>query len=61
MKINFEITKDGFTFRDALVLPDDHGMTNAQIEAMKQARFDSWFLMVTTSFENPEPEEPPED
>jgi len=38
MKIDFTI--NGFS--DALILPDDHGMTDAEIEAMKQARYDKW-------------------
>ena len=37
MIIDFEITKNGFTHRDALVLPDGHNLTEAEIEAMKQA------------------------
>jgi hypothetical protein len=47
MIINFEITKDGFTHRDALVLPDNHNLTKAEIEAMKQARFDAWYALMT--------------
>jgi len=38
IKIDFEIKG----FRDALHLADDHGMTNAEIEAMKQACYDKW-------------------
>jgi len=38
IKINFEI--NGFC--DALHLADNHGMTDAEIEAMKQARYDKW-------------------
>lgn len=53
MQIEFTITKDGYTFRDAIHLPDNHGLTNAQIEAMKQERFDKWYAIVTA------PEEPP--
>lgn len=54
MKIDFEISKDGYVFRDALHLPDDHTYTDAEIEAMKQARFDAWYAIVTA------PEEPGE-
>jgi len=39
IKINFII--NGFS--DALHLADDHGLTDAQIEAMKQARYDKWY------------------
>lgn len=38
IKIDFEING----FRDALHLADDHGLTDAEIELMKQARYDKW-------------------
>jgi hypothetical protein len=38
IKINFTI--NGFS--DALYLADDHGLTDAEIEAMKQFRYDKW-------------------
>lgn len=38
IKIDFII--NGFS--DALHLSDDHGLTDAEIEAMKQARYDKW-------------------
>ena len=38
MKIDFTI--GGFS--DAIHLPDDHGLSDAEIEAMKQARYDAW-------------------
>jgi hypothetical protein len=38
VKIDFTI--NGFT--DALYLPDDHDLTDLEIEAMKQARYDKW-------------------
>lgn len=41
--IQFEITQHGYTYRDALRLPDDHGLSQAEIDAMKQARFDAWY------------------
>ena len=46
MKIDFEITKDGLTFRDALHLEANHGLNAAQIDAMKQARFDKWWAAI---------------
>ena len=61
MVIDFEITKDQYTLKDALVLPDDHGYTDAELEAMKQARFDNWYKIVTTPVENPNPEQPIEE
>jgi hypothetical protein len=38
--IKIDFTINGFS--DALHLADDHGMTDAEIEAMKQARYDKW-------------------
>lgn len=47
VKINFEIIKDGYTFKDAIVLEDNHGLSNAEIEAIKQKRFNDWYAIVT--------------
>jgi len=38
IKIDFEI--NGFS--DALHLADEHGLSDIEIEAMKQARYDKW-------------------
>ena len=38
--IKIDFTIKGFS--SALHLADDHGLTDAQIEAMKQARYDKW-------------------
>lgn len=43
MKIDFTI--NGFS--DALNLPDDHGLSDQQIESMKQARYDAWKAIIT--------------
>ena len=58
MKIDFEITKNGYTYRDALHLPDDHGLSEAEITAMQEARFDAWYEVLTNPPE-PAPEEEP--
>jgi hypothetical protein len=50
--IDFEITKNGHTFRDSLYLRIGHGYSAAEIEAMKQARFDAWYKKVATPVEN---------
>lgn len=50
--IQFEITQNGYTLKDALVLPDNHGMSDAEIEALKQKRFDDWYAIITA----PQPE-----
>jgi hypothetical protein len=43
--IKIDFTINGFS--DALYLADDHGLTDAEIEAMKQARYDKWHEFVT--------------
>lgn len=50
--INFELERDGYKLKDAIVLPDDHGLTDAQIEAIKQQRFDDWYAVVTAPQED---------
>jgi hypothetical protein len=47
MIIDFTITQNNHTFSDALILADDHTFTDAEIEAMKQARFDNWYTIIT--------------
>lgn len=42
--IKIDFTINGFT--DALHLADDHDLTDAEIEAMKQARYDKWDAFV---------------
>ena len=44
MKLNFTITQNGFTYSDALSVENE---TPEQIEAMKQARFDNWYAIIT--------------
>ena len=50
-KIEFEFVRDGLTFRDAIVLDSNHVMTDAQIEEIKQKRFDDWYAIVTAPSE----------
>jgi hypothetical protein len=47
MKIDFEFQTEHGIFRDALHLPEDHGLTEAEIDAMKVARRDNWIAVVT--------------
>lgn len=47
MKIDFEFQTEHGLFRDALHLPDDHGLTDEQLDAMKQQRVDNWIAVVT--------------
>jgi len=47
MKIDFEFVHPIHgKFRDALNLPDNHGFTDAEIDAMKQQRFSNWVAVV---------------
>ena len=61
--IEFEITKDGYTFKDAIVYDDStETYTTKQIESIKQARFDDWYAIVTApSEEQPVDETPVEE
>ena len=47
VKIDFSFSSQYGTFSDALHLPVDHGLSDKQIEAMKQARFDNWIAVIT--------------
>jgi hypothetical protein len=53
MKIDFEFTTPYGVFRDALYLDDDHQLTEAEINALKQERLDAWLYAVENP---PEPE-----
>jgi hypothetical protein len=57
MKIDFEFDTKHGVFRDALHLPDDHTLTDEEIQAMKQQRVDNWIAIV----EAPPVEEVPAD
>jgi hypothetical protein len=49
IKIEFEFQTSYGVFRDALYLPEDHDLTQAEIVAMQQERLDNWLFAV----ENP--------
>jgi len=55
IKIDFEFDSLHGVFRDALHLPENHGMTDAEIQTMKQQRFDNWIAIVNA----PPVESPP--
>lgn len=60
IKIEFEFESKYGVFRDALHLPEDHGMTDEQIAAMKQQRFDNWIAIIEAPpVETPAEEQPP--
>lgn len=46
--INFEKTDGKYTFRDAIILNDDQVLTDEEIEAIKQQRFDNWLAVINT-------------
>jgi hypothetical protein len=46
IKIDFEFESPHGVFRDALHLPEDHTFTDAEIQAMKQQRYDNWWAIV---------------
>lgn len=52
IKIDFEITDGTYVYRDALYLPEDHVLTNEEIEAIKQARFNRWIAAITAPVED---------
>jgi hypothetical protein len=47
VSIEFEFNTQYGIFRDALVLPDDHGLSDAELDAMKQQRMDNWIAVIT--------------
>jgi len=55
VKIDFHFDTPHGVFRDALHLPDDHGFTEAEIQAMKEQRRDNWIAVVNAP-PTPEPE-----
>lgn len=46
IKIEFEINRDGNTFRDAIVLEDNHNLTEEQIEEIKEKRFQDYLIAI---------------
>lgn len=46
IKIDFEINRDGHTFRDAIVLEDNHNFTDEQIEEIKEKRFQDYLIAI---------------
>jgi hypothetical protein len=45
--IQFEFEHDGMLFSDSITLNHDHGLSEQQIESMKQARFEQWKQLLT--------------
>jgi hypothetical protein len=57
IKIDFEQQTAHGVYRDAITLPDDHTLTDADIEAIKQQRVDNWVAYMDNP---PQPEPEPE-
>lgn len=53
IKIDFERTDGIYTLRDAIILPDNHGLSDEEIEQIKETRWTNWIEMVTNP---PQPE-----
>jgi hypothetical protein len=53
VKLDFTITDGINTLTDAIVLPDDHTLTDDEIEAMKVQRLSDWILPPITPAEIP--------
>jgi len=47
LKIDFEYATEHGIFRDALLLPEDHTFTEAEIVALKEARVNAWVALVS--------------
>lgn len=56
LKIDFSFDTKFGKFADALHLPEDHGLSDADIDALKQQRLDNWLGIVDA----PPVESPPE-
>lgn len=47
IKIDFEFNTPHGIFRDAIHLPDDHGLSVEELQALQQQRLDNWIAIVT--------------
>jgi hypothetical protein len=56
MKIPFSFDTQHGNFSDVIHLPDDHNLTDAEIEAMKQQRLENWISIVTAPIVDVAPE-----
>ena len=49
ISIIFEMGEEPNIFRDAIVLPVDHTLSDDDIESIKQSRYASWLKSITTN------------
>ena len=47
IKIDFTKTDGTYTLQDAIHLPEDHKLTDVEIDAIQQERFDNWVAIIT--------------
>ncbi len=47
VKIEFKRLHEDQIFRDAIVLPDDHKLSDAEIEQIKDQRFADWIQSIS--------------
>ena len=47
IKIDFEFQTEHGVFRDAIHLPENHGLSDQQINVMKEQRRDNWVALVS--------------
>lgn len=47
VKIDFEFQTAFGLYRDALYLPEGHGMSDAELGVLKQQRVDNWVAVVS--------------
>lgn len=53
VNIEFEFQHEVGTFRDTIVLPEDHGLSQDQIETIKQQRFENWQQSLVEQVDEP--------
>lgn len=58
MTIEFEYQTTYGIFRDALHLPDDHGLSQEQIQAMQEERLNNWLAIVDNASNSSEEQTP---
>lgn len=56
LKIDFEFNSKYGVYRDALYLPENHSLSENEIESLKQERFNNWLHAIENPLEVPAPE-----
>lgn len=57
VKIDFEFDSEFGKYRDAIVLEDGHGLSDEQINEMKQQRLAVWTAAIVAAIQESEEEE----